>query len=117
MVAGVAGEYAAGSVDPRLLIEEAWMRNRERKSPHDEVTLYNLAAALSAEGAIAGEAIAVYDEELKVAPGDVRTLTARGVAEAAEGKTQLARKDFEQAIATKNALPEQICDARFHRQA
>ena len=101
-----------GSVDPRLLIEEAWMRNRERKSPHDRVTLYNLAAALSAEGRSA-EAIAVYDEELKIAPGEIRTLTARGVAEATEGKVQLARKDFEEAIATKDALPEQICDARF----
>jgi Flp pilus assembly protein TadD len=101
-----------GSPDPRLLIEEAWMRNRLRKSPHDRVTLYNLAAALSAQGR-AVEAIAVYDEELKLAPGDVRTLTARGVAENAAGKVNEARKDFEQAIAGKGALPEQLCDARF----
>jgi Flp pilus assembly protein TadD len=102
-----------GSVDPRLLIEEAWMRNRERKSPHDRVTLYNLAAALSAEGR-AAEAVAVYDEVLKLSPGDARTLTARGVAEAAEGKVPEARKDFEQAIQAKGTLPEQLCDARFN---
>jgi Flp pilus assembly protein TadD len=102
-----------GSPDPRLLIEEAWMRNRQRKSPHDRVTLYNLAAALSAEGR-AAEAVAVYDEELKLSPGDARTLTARGVAEAAEGKVPEARKDFEQAIQANGTLPEQLCDARFN---
>ena len=36
--------------DPRLLLEEAWMRNRLSKTPTDQVSLYNYAAALTGEG-------------------------------------------------------------------
>ena len=36
--------------DPRLLLEEAWMRNWLRKDPDDIIPLYNLASALAGQG-------------------------------------------------------------------
>lgn len=101
-----------GSPDPRLLIEEAWMRNRLRKSPNDRISLYNLAAALTAEGR-PNEAIATFEQELKVTPGDARTLTALAAAELSAGQYEHARTHFEEAIAAKGTLPEQVCDARY----
>ncbi len=40
----------ANGPDPRLLLEEAWMRNWLSKEPDDIIPLYNLASALAGEG-------------------------------------------------------------------
>jgi len=94
--------------DPRLAIEEAWMRNRLRKTPNDAISLYNLAAALAAEKKYA-EAAIDFEEILKANPHDERTLTALGTALDGEGAWQRAVDMFRNAI--KWSAP--ACDARF----
>jgi len=99
---------AADGPDPRLLLEEAWMRNRLSKSPNDRVSLYNLAAALTGEGEYV-HAVQIYQQELRLAPKDARTLTALGVALDGEGDWQGALDAYRGAI---EAAPD-ACDARF----
>ncbi len=84
------------SPDPRLLLEEAWMRNRLRKSPQDRVGLYNLAAALAGQGKFI-QAAGVYEQELRLSPGDPRTLTALGAALESAGEWQEAEQRYRSA--------------------
>jgi Flp pilus assembly protein TadD len=100
------------SPDPRLLLEEAWMRNRLSKSPGDRISLYNLGAALTGEGRFK-EAVAVYERDSKAHPDDARTLTALGAALEGAGDWQASRESFVRAIAANSAQQSQICDARF----
>jgi len=98
--------------DPRLLLEEAWMRNRLSKSPGDRVSLYNLGAALTGEGRFK-EAVEVYQRDSMAHPDDARTLTALGAALEGAGDWQASRESFANAIAVTGAPQSQICDARF----
>jgi Flp pilus assembly protein TadD/mono/diheme cytochrome c family protein len=95
--------------DPRLLLEEAWMRNWLTKDPDDIIPLYNLASALSAQGKYQ-EAIAVYRHALALHPDDERTLNELGATLENYGDWQQAQKTFMQDIA---AHPE-TCNARFN---
>jgi Flp pilus assembly protein TadD/mono/diheme cytochrome c family protein len=101
----------ANGRDPRLLLEEAWMRNRLVKSPSDRVSLYNLAAALAGQGKFT-EAAEVYEQELKLAPNDARALTALGAALEGAGQWQQAQARYRSAIDA--ATGAQACDARFN---
>jgi Flp pilus assembly protein TadD/mono/diheme cytochrome c family protein len=96
-------------LDPRLLIEEAWMRNRLSKTPTDRVSLYNYAAALTGQGKYA-EASTAFGELLKLSPNDQRTQTALGVALDGEGKWTQAIQAFRSAI----AMGSGACDARIN---
>jgi Flp pilus assembly protein TadD len=98
--------------DPRLLLEEAWMRQRLAKMPADQVNLYNLASALAGQDKFA-EAIQVYDQELKLAPKDVRTLTAMGAALEGAGQIDQARERYNDAISLAGPSDSGACDARF----
>ncbi|HTX77579.1 MAG TPA: tetratricopeptide repeat protein [Terracidiphilus sp.] len=98
-----------GDPDPRLKLEEAWMRNRLSKIPGDSVSLYNLASALSAEGKFQ-EAAGYYAQLLRRTPTDERTLTAMGVALNGEGNWRAAEEQFRAAAAGDPAA----CDARFN---
>jgi Flp pilus assembly protein TadD len=98
--------------DPRLLLEEAWMRNRLAKSPDDEVSLYNLAAALSGQGKFAAAA-ALYEQELKLEPNSARTLTALGAALEGAGQLDKAENRYRSAIAAASPADSSGCDARF----
>src|ERR1700678_2156678 len=88
---------AANAPDPRLLLEEAWMRNRLAKSPGDRVSLYNLGAALAGQGRYP-EAIEVYRRDLSSHANDPRALTALGAALDGSGGWRAARASFAQAI-------------------
>jgi Flp pilus assembly protein TadD/mono/diheme cytochrome c family protein len=101
----------ANAPDPRLLLEEAWMRNRLARSPNDRVTLYNLAAALAGEGKFA-DAAAMYEKELKLEPANVRTLTALGAALEGAGQSEQASERYRSAIAL-GSPDSGGCDARF----
>ena len=98
--------------DPRLLLEEAWMRNRLSKTPDDRISLYNLGAALTGEGRFK-EAIEVYQKDIQSRPDDPRTLTALGAALDGAGDWKAAREAFAKAVAAPEAPPAQVCDARF----
>ncbi len=98
--------------DSRLPLEEAWMRNRLTHTPKDRISLYNLGAALAGEGKYS-EAIATFEQGLKLVPGDVATLTALGAALEGAGKWQEARDALTEATKSKAAEPLQVCDARF----
>ncbi|HEY6488304.1 MAG TPA: tetratricopeptide repeat protein [Terracidiphilus sp.] len=98
--------------DPRLLLEEAWMRNRLRKSPNDRVSLYNLAAALAGEGKYT-EAVAVFEQELKLDASDARSLTALGAALDGAGDWQEAQQRYRSAIESAASDNSAACDARF----
>jgi Flp pilus assembly protein TadD/mono/diheme cytochrome c family protein len=100
------------SPDPRLLLEEAWMRNRLHKMPNDRVSLYNLAAALAGQNKFT-EAAAVYEQELKVGANDARTLTALGAALEGAGQSQDAETRYHDAIDAASDDPAGACDARF----
>jgi Flp pilus assembly protein TadD/mono/diheme cytochrome c family protein len=99
---------AGNGPDPRLQIEEAWMRDRLRKTPNDAICLYNLAAALAGEKKYV-EASVDFEELLKQSPRDERTLTALGAAQDGEGDWQAAIDTFRHAL----AWDAPACDARF----
>jgi Flp pilus assembly protein TadD len=101
----------ANGPDPRLQLEEAWMRSRLRKSPDDRISLYNLGAALAGQDRYK-EAVSVYQQEHDRHPEDMRVLTALGAARDGAGDWQAARADFVQAAKTAGDGPEQ-CNARF----
>jgi len=103
---------AANAPDPRLLLEEAWMRNRLAKTPGDQVSLYNLAAALAGQGKFS-EAVTLFERELKVTPNDTRSLTALGAALEGAGEFEQARERYRGAIASTAAGDSGGCDARF----
>jgi Flp pilus assembly protein TadD/mono/diheme cytochrome c family protein len=94
--------------DARLLIEETWMANRLSKTPTDQVSLYNYAAALAGQGKYA-EASSAFERLLKLSPSDERTQTALGVSLDGEGKWPQAIEALRSAI---EAHPH-ACDARF----
>jgi Flp pilus assembly protein TadD/mono/diheme cytochrome c family protein len=98
----------ANGPDPRLLLEEAWMRNRLQKTPNDAISLYNFAAALAGEGKYA-EAAINFEQLLQQSPQDERTLTALGAALGGKGDWQQAVETFRKAI----AWHPPACDARF----
>ncbi len=102
----------AGGPDPRLLLEEAWMRKRLARSPADRVSLYNLAAALAGQGKFT-DAAGIYEQELKLDPKDPRTLTALGAALEGAGEWQQARERYRGAIDAAAQDPYAACDARF----
>ena len=97
--------------DPRLLLEEAWMRNRLSKAPQDRVGLYNLASTLAGQGKYA-EAVEDYKKVLVIAPGDPGTLTAMGAAREGQGEWQQARDDYREAVKA-GTVAAPACDAGF----
>jgi Flp pilus assembly protein TadD len=99
--------------DPRLLLEEAWMRHRLTLTPGDRISLYNLGAALAGEGKYTG-AIAEYNKTLKLIPDDPGTLIALGAAWNGAGDWQKAREVFTQVISSAHASQAQTCDGRFN---
>ena len=101
-----------GEPDPRLLLEEAWMRNRLRKSPDDRVSLYNLGAALAGQGRYK-EAVEVYERDRKAHPEDARVLTALGASLDGAGDLQGAREALGKAARAPDASQTQRCDAEF----
>jgi len=98
-----------GDPDPRLKLEEAWMRRRLEKTPDDTLSLYNLSAALAGEGKFS-EATEGYRQILKRTPKDPRTLTALGVALNGEGNWRDAEESFRSAMNAGSTA----CDARFN---
>ncbi len=101
-----------GAPDPRLLLEEAWMRERLRKTPGDQVSLYNYAAALAGEGKFP-EAASAFEQNLNQSPHDVRTLTALGAALEGAGEWQQAQQRFRSAIDAAGTDSSSTCDPRF----
>ena len=102
----------ANGPDPRLLLEEAWMRNRLLKSPSDMVSLYNLAAALAGQDKFTA-AVGIYDQQLQLNPGNARTLTALGAALEGAGEWQQAEERYLSAIQAAAGSQSDGCDARF----
>jgi Flp pilus assembly protein TadD len=98
-----------GGPDPRLLLEEAWMRSKLSKDPGDALALYNLASALAGQGRFA-DAIAAYRHMLALHPEDARALNGLGAALDDSGDWQQAQKTFAQAISAHS----ESCDARFN---
>lgn len=94
--------------DPRILLEQAWMRNKLRKNPKDTIALFNLAGAYMGEGDF-HQAAATYQRDLAVDPNDARTLTALGVAYEKAGDSQPAIEAYQKAI----NLDSGSMDARF----
>jgi Flp pilus assembly protein TadD len=102
----------ANAPDPRLLLEEAWMRRRLEKTPTDEIDMYNLAGALAGQEKYA-EAAQVYEQELKLDPNNARSLTALGAALEGAGQFDQARERYRSAITLATTTDSGGCDARF----
>jgi Flp pilus assembly protein TadD/mono/diheme cytochrome c family protein len=98
-----------GSPDPRLLLQEAWMRNWLTKDPGDIIPLYNLGSALAAQGRY-HDALVVYQHALALHPGDERILNEFGATLENSGDWRQAQKVFQRDIADH---PE-TCNARFN---
>ncbi|HTW78629.1 MAG TPA: tetratricopeptide repeat protein [Terracidiphilus sp.] len=96
-------------LDPRLLLEQAWMEHRVNENPGDLIALYNLASALAGLGRYS-EAAAEYRKMLDAHPDDARTLNSLGAALENAGDSHGAEEAFTQAIA---AGPD-TCDAQFN---
>ena len=103
---------AANAPDPRLLLEEAWMRRRLDKTPGDQVVLFNLAGALAGQDKFA-DAAQVYEQELKLDPKNARTLTALGASLEGAGQFDQARERYQGAIDLASPADSGGCDARF----
>ena len=101
---------SAEGPDPRLLLEEAWMRSRLRKEPHDTLALYNLAAALTSEGKNS-EAMQTYKQVAAIRPKDARAWNGLGVALENNGDWLSALQSFQRA---SDADPTMV-DAIFNR--
>jgi Flp pilus assembly protein TadD len=99
-----------GDPDPRLLLEEAWMRSRLQKVPGDYVSLYNLGAALTGEGKD-HDAAEVFREIVQSRPDDSRGWNALGAAVERSGDWQQAEEAFTRALAADAGN----CDALFNR--
>ncbi|MFT4114335.1 tetratricopeptide repeat protein [Silvibacterium sp.] len=99
----------ANTPDPRLILEEAWMRSKLEKDPHDAIALYNLASALQGQARYP-EAIAAWRRVLEAHPDDTRAENGLGSALAASGDWQQARQLFTQLTASHPA----DCDARYN---
>jgi len=93
------------SPDPRLLLEAAWMQDRLRKAPNDTLALYNLAAALTAEGKYA-DAAQTYKKVVGIDPNDARAWNGLGVALENSSDWQNAQQAFEKASAADPALTD-----------
>ncbi len=102
----------ANAPDPRLLLEEAWMRRRLEKTPTDEIDMYNLAGALAGQNKFT-EAAQVYERELKLDANHARTLTALGAALEGAGQFDQARERYRNSIALAAPADSAGCDARF----
>ena len=98
-----------GSPDPRLLLQEAWMRNWLNKDPRNIIALYNLGSALAAQGKYQ-DALVVYRHALALHPGDERMLNELGAVLENSGDWRQAQKVFQQDISDH---PE-TCNARFN---
>jgi Flp pilus assembly protein TadD len=98
-----------GEPDPRLALERAWMENRLRKSPDDQIALYNMAALETAEGDPA-KAEALYRRVLEHRPDDVRTMTSLGAAMAASGDWQGAQTEFRKAATQDASYTDAVFD-------
>jgi Flp pilus assembly protein TadD/mono/diheme cytochrome c family protein len=99
----------ANGPDPRLLLEEAWMRSMLSKAPDDIIPLYNLASALAGQGKYQ-EAIAAFRHALALHPGDERLLNELGAALQNSGDWQQAQKVFVEDITAHPGT----CNARFN---
>ncbi len=95
--------------DPRLLLQEAWMRNWLSKEPDDIIPLYNLASALAGQGRYK-DAVVAFQHALALHPGDERTLNELGAALQNSGDWEQAEKTYKQDIAAHPGT----CDARFN---
>jgi Flp pilus assembly protein TadD len=102
----------ANAPDPRLLLEEAWMRRRLEKTPGDQIDMYNLAGALAGQDKFA-DAAQVYEQELKLDPRNARTLTALGASLEGAGQYDQARERYQNAISLASPADAGGCDARF----
>jgi Flp pilus assembly protein TadD len=102
----------ANAPDPRLLLEEAWMRRRLEKTPGDEVDMFNLAGALAGQDKFA-DAAQVYEQELKTDPKNARTLAALGASLEGAGQYDQARERYQSAISLASPADSGGCDARF----
>ena len=98
-----------GESDPRLALERAWMENRLRKSPNDDIALYNMAALETAQGNTA-QAEATYRRLLTLRPKDVRTMTSLGAAMAAGGDWKSAQQQLRVAVATDASYADAAFD-------
>ena len=88
----------ASSIDPRLQLEQAWMENRLRKNPDDDLALYNL-ASLAMMQHDAEHAEQLYRRALQSRPNDARTLTSLGTAIEATGDWKSAQAEYSTAVA------------------
>jgi Flp pilus assembly protein TadD len=88
---------APNEPDPRLALERAWMQNRLRKSPEDQIALYNL-AAMATESGDNAQAETLYRRLLAHNPNDPRTITSLGAALVAEGDWQGGIVQFHAAL-------------------
>jgi Flp pilus assembly protein TadD len=105
-----AATQRPGEPDPRLLLEEAWMRSRLQKVPGDYISLYNLGAALTGEGKDHDAAV-VFREIVQSRPDDSRGWNALGAAVERSGDWQQAEESFTRALAADPGN----CDALFNR--
>jgi tetratricopeptide (TPR) repeat protein/mono/diheme cytochrome c family protein len=98
-----------GSLDPRLLLEQAWMEHRVRLEPGDSIALYNLASVEAGLGHDA-QAADTYRAILRDHPNDARTLNSLGAVLDKSGDTPGAERSFRHALAVEPAA----CDPRFN---
>jgi Flp pilus assembly protein TadD/mono/diheme cytochrome c family protein len=99
---------AKSEPDPRLLLEEAWMRNWLSKDPANIVPLYNLGSALATEGRYQ-DAVTEFRRALVMHPADDRLLNELGVVLEKSGDWRQAEQIYREDITTHSAA----CDARF----
>src|SRR3984957_17114315 len=99
---------AKGEPDPRLLLEEAWMRNWLSKDPANMVPLYNLGSALATEGRYQ-DAVTEFRRALVMHPADDRLLNELAVVLENSGDWRQAQQIYREDITAHPGA----CNARF----
>ena len=87
----------ASHPDGRLLIQEAVMRRRLEKYPHDFLAYYNLAALLQSQGKI-NEATVLYQSALKTEPQNATAHNSLATALLMQGDSRQAIEELRKAI-------------------
>jgi len=95
--------------DPRLLLEEAWMRNVLSKEPKDKIALYNLASTLADLGKYQ-DAMVFYRRALALRPGDEQVLNGLGAALESSGDWNTRKKPTRRPARSiqRTAMPDSI---------
>jgi len=96
---------SSGKADPRLVLQEAFMRHRADSDPTDYIARYNLGSALQILGRF-DEAAQEYGEVLRLRPEDPAARNSLGTVFQFQGKTARAIQEYREVLRMTPSYPD-----------